>query len=263
MTLDTAYGGPQQTAGAGVEIQRGNIPGHDIFQPRGRNPAVGIFFEDVWDAGGVLTYPTVGEQWEIFSSSSNDTAAGTGMRTVLMAFLDDNFVRQTEIITLNGTTAVSTVATNILRPIGSQGLTWGSTEENEGEIIVQVAGGSGPTARRGGILFDTSVVGDERGFNASQDGRYTTPAGKTSFITGIINNVQKNFDVTLRLFTRQFGQTAFILLAEMNNYQTSFQDQLEEAPIPLPEKTDVKIQVRSDNTSVSVSTFMLITEVDN
>lgn len=98
-----------------LELSKGNIPGHTARNIIGRNPAVGTVIQDLWDPGGVLTYPTTGEQWEISSNNANDTSAGTGARTVLIRYLDDNHIRQSETLTLNGFTVVTTVATNMFR----------------------------------------------------------------------------------------------------------------------------------------------------
>lgn len=63
--------------------------------------------------------PTSGAQRSIKSASANDAAAGTGARTVKITYYTLNATTGaiagpfTEVLTLNGTTAVPTVATNI------------------------------------------------------------------------------------------------------------------------------------------------------
>lgn len=71
--------------------------------------------EDVWE-GTASTLPTpadAGEQMTLVSTSANDTSAGTGIRTVFIDYLDNSGVPQSETVTMNGTTEVDTVATNI------------------------------------------------------------------------------------------------------------------------------------------------------
>jgi len=54
-----------------------------------------------------------GTRLQIVSTSANDAAAGSGLRQVQLWYIDANLDRQTEILTLNGTTPVLTTATNI------------------------------------------------------------------------------------------------------------------------------------------------------
>lgn len=71
--------------------------------------------EDIWrgTATTIPTPPSAGEQMTVVSTSANDAAAGTGTRTVLLDYIDASGDPQTEAITMNGTTGVDTVATDI------------------------------------------------------------------------------------------------------------------------------------------------------
>lgn len=67
-------------------------------------------------------------QRSINSTSASDSSASTGARTILLTYLNTSFVLKTEIITLNGTTAVNTVGTDIafveslqVMSVGTQG----------------------------------------------------------------------------------------------------------------------------------------------
>lgn len=61
----------------------------------------------------VYTPQGTNAQRSIKSSSVNDTSAGTGARTVTINYLNTSFQLKSETITLNGTTAVNTVSTDI------------------------------------------------------------------------------------------------------------------------------------------------------
>lgn len=68
--------------------------------------------------GTTYTEPTVGAQRSVKSGSANDTAAGTGVRSVRIVYYTlaaDGTIAGpfSEIVVLNGVTAVPTVATNI------------------------------------------------------------------------------------------------------------------------------------------------------
>ena len=212
------------------------------------------------------TLPTAGETWEIICESTDDDSTGTGARTVLITYLDSNHVQQTETVSLDGHTAVAMVAINAFRFISAAVLTWGSGtnglygKTNTGSIVIR---DSSSNNIRGVITYDDAKPGDEHGFNNTQNGSYTVPAGKTAFITLIVTNVTKNHDVTLRSLARLDGVDGFSTLGEMGNYQNSFIESLVSSPAKVVEKTDFKFIARSNNTSVSVITQITITLIDN
>ena len=70
---------------------------------------------DVWSAGGKYVFPTVAQQMEVVSSSADDVSTSTGAWTVKIWYLDSSYNEKTETVTLNGTTAVPTKATDIYR----------------------------------------------------------------------------------------------------------------------------------------------------
>ena len=96
--------------------------------------------------GTVYTEPTAAAQRSIASSNAGDTAAGTGARTVLLTYYDNTGAGPvTETITLNGTTAVATAASDI-RFIEKMVVTMvGSNQSNLGTLTLYVnnAGGGG------------------------------------------------------------------------------------------------------------------------
>lgn len=66
----------------------------------------------------------------IQSTSTADSAAGANMQKVMLTYLDEDGAENTEIITLNGTTAVSTVATDIFRVVSMCGIKYGASSRN-------------------------------------------------------------------------------------------------------------------------------------
>jgi len=71
---------------------------------------------DVWQGNkDSIPLPNpLGQQMEVFSSSANDTLLGANAREVAIEYIDVDGYAQTEFLELNGTTAVQTVATNII-----------------------------------------------------------------------------------------------------------------------------------------------------
>lgn len=96
-------------------------------------------FNDVW-TGTAATIPIPpqpgGQQMDVRSSSASDTAAGTGVRTLMIHYLDASGNEQQETITMNGVTPVSTVATNIRFVNEMHAVTVGSTGAAVGTITI-------------------------------------------------------------------------------------------------------------------------------
>jgi len=60
--------------------------------------------------GGALQYITSGETIDIVSTSANDDDGGTGVNSVVIYGVDENWDEQTEVVTMNGTTTVTTTS---------------------------------------------------------------------------------------------------------------------------------------------------------
>lgn len=235
------------------EISKGNVPGHASRNVIGRNPQVSTSAEDVWDPGDILVYPTVGEQWEVLSSSVNDTALGTGARTVELRYQDDQYARQAETVSLNGTTPVLFTATDQFRfeefEVMSADPSNGNV--NDGDITVRVASGG---ATRGALLA---------GENIALDGHYTVPAGKTSFIVGIFQEINKNEDVVVSYLATRGENGIFRAGIKSSIYQSSATFPFVLAAIKLEEKTDFKTMAVSSNLIATPLVMIQIIEVDN
>jgi len=90
------------------------------------------------------TEPTAEAQRSFASSSGNDTAAGTGARTVEFTYFDGSGNGPyTGEVTLAGTTPVDTTETDIRFIESMRVLTVGSSEANEGTISMYSATGGG------------------------------------------------------------------------------------------------------------------------
>lgn len=121
-------------------ISRGKISGASSFSSNGHYTAgVAVSNQPVHSAGVVNI--ASGVQMSFVSSSANDTAVGTGLRTLIMSYIEQTtLLSKTESITMNGTTPVLSVATNI-RFINSLTMTSaGSGATNAGDITVTNGG---------------------------------------------------------------------------------------------------------------------------
>lgn len=126
------------------------------------------------------TEQTTNGQRSFASSSANDTAAGTGARTVKVIYYDQTGAGPfNETVTLNGTGRVNTVATNICFIEEMEILTVGSGGVNAGTITLFTT----PTS--GGSAIGTIAIGD----NQTLWAHHYVPAGKTCYISGFsVNN---------------------------------------------------------------------------
>lgn len=122
------------------------------------------------------TEQTSNAQRSIASASANDTAAGTGARTVRITYLNSTGSGPyTETVTLNGTSYVNTVATNICFIEQIDVITAGSGGVNAGILTLKAA------TAGGGATIGTISAGNNQTFWA----HHYVPTGKEANITGV------------------------------------------------------------------------------
>lgn len=234
-----------------MEVRKGNVPGHNMEFVVGQNDTIGTSFEDVSDQGGSLLWPTSAETWEIVSDDVNDTSAGTGVRTVLVNSLDENYIEQSQTVTMNGTTPVTLTGTHIRGRL-AVAITAGSTLSNVGNVNVRLAGGTNADTR----LMISAANG------ISKSSSYTTPAGKSAVGLQVSQFVPKNQDVILRVRnTFGIGQPE-TLTGVTPLYQNSSHNQLFGAPF-IGAKSDLRFEAKSDNVNTQVTIFLELLVIDN
>lgn len=136
----------------------------------GENPDVDTATtpENIWELGGLITLPTAATVVTLVSSSVNDTAAGTGARSVLIEGLDSNYNYIVEVVALNGTTEV-TSALQFFRINHFRVISSGSLKTNDGGI----------TATVNGNIISAIGVGESLAHTAV----YTVAANHTLYLT--------------------------------------------------------------------------------
>lgn len=166
-SLDTLY---NSSVIAGKKLSN-KLP----YRRMGRHSSVNNVITDVCEflvAGTQYTFPPAGGiQMYLVSTSASDSAAGTGVRTVELNYLDNTYAQQTEIITLNGVTPVTTVATNILRVNDLHTHTVGSNGTAVGNISLKNIPGT--------IQYAQISIG----YNIDLSSVYTVPLGKVFILT--------------------------------------------------------------------------------
>lgn len=125
--------------------------------------------------GTTYTPQGTNAQRSIKSTSTSDTAAGTGAQKVTINFLDTTFTLQSETVTLNGTTAVNTVSTNIAFIESMVVSQVGSGGGNAGTISIFTA------TAGGGSAWGSIAASDNQTFWA----HHYVPASVTCYILSV------------------------------------------------------------------------------
>lgn len=184
----TPIGNPVYIAGYdGTDIQSilTDTQGRIVIAPSGASTESGFSFGEIILASTTVTAirsttytePSSGAQRSMASSNVNDTSAGTGARTVRITYYALNAGVVTgpflETITLNGTSNVNTVATNICYIEEMEVMTVGSGGVNAGTITLFGAAGGG-----GGTVWTIAI-----GANRTQGSHHYVPSSSTCFVT--------------------------------------------------------------------------------
>lgn len=189
----------------------------------GFNPDVQATEETIWDHGGAYTYPASATQMTISSSDAGTNAV------VSIVGLGAGYVEQTELITLNGQTPVTT-AKSYLRINGMSALS--------GTVADSIYLGTGVvTAGVPATVYARIINGNNR----TEAGLYTVPGGyEFYFDRGDVSHGSdaSNAYITARL-TYRLPDLLFQTGAKvtLNNMRIDF---VFEYPLLLPAGTDIQ-----------------------
>lgn len=206
--------------------------------------------EDIWPIGGLIPRPTGNESWEIVSSSANDTAAGTGCRTVTLTTLDTNYVETTQTISLNGVTPVA-IPGNCRFINAGRALTPGSLGKVDGTLTIQIAGGG---AARGAIPTDGFL----------NQAKFTVPAGYSLDLHSLVMGIRTQGGTESALFSIVTTNSAGLSLTAVRfpafaSGVSFIRHEVASGVVPfvrLPEKTEFNIRgmtVSQNNTVLDAS----------
>lgn len=242
---------PMPTASELAAIAAGAVTGKTPIYVTGRNGDVDNVREDIWEIGGTYVFPPDGGiQMRVVSTSAADdgSPAGTGARTVDIHYLDAAGATQSETVTLNGTSAVNTVATDILRIQDFHVKTVGSGGAVAGVLSLQNTAGT--------VTYSSIDTGN----NKARQAIFTIPAGCRGYITTVwagagVASGQHYLDASLRS-TSDF--TADELTPGVFQHKVNLVVQDGSAPIVLPVPicfpalADIKISAVSDSGTANV-----------
>ena len=213
------------------QIAQGLIPGHIPLFKAGYNPSIANNTEESiwahselypwasWGAGGTLSCVSA-------SASDTGTLQIVGLRS-------SDWVEITETITMTGVTPV--VTTNSFIRVNN--VHYSHTSSNVGEIHLN----------RNGTCVAHIDVGNGQG----QMAQYTVPAGYTAYLLTGNANLGKGNDGTGKFRYRLYGssfQTAMTFLLFQSTFNYTF-----EAPLALPEKTDLDVTLIASVSGTAVT----------
>jgi len=239
-----------------TQLSSGNVPNYKAIFKFGFNPDINGTEETIWDAGGIYAYPAAAIQMKVSSSSTNDTSAGTGARTVVVSGLDQNWNEASETVSLNGQTEVLTTTT-FIRVNRAYVATAGSGGTAAGDIYV----GTGTvTAGVPATIYAKITLGQNQTLMAV----WTVPAGYTGYLfkgnlgTGTPNTNQY---LVTRFVQRSFGgvfRTAAKVTIQSGELALNFK-----VPVTFSEKTDIEARAYSSGSNNFVSADFEIIYIKN
>ena len=229
-----------------LQVARNQISFHKSNFKFGFNADIDDSLETVWAQGGLYSYLASTSVLKVSSSSTADTSAGTGARTVELFGLDTNYDEINETVTLNGQTAVNTtneflrINRMVVRSAGSGGQNAGVIYAGTGTVTTGVPANK----------YATIAIGD----NQTVMALWTVPRGYTAYLlqTDItVATTQNNKYCTVHLVARPDGEVFQIkdkfVKAESSVHQTYT------IPLKFEEKTDIEVRAIGDSAGADIA----------
>lgn len=228
--------------------------GYKVIHKFGHNLLVNETWETIWSVGGEYSFIGDATILKISSTDADDDDGDTGARTVLVEGLDANYNEISEVVTLNGQTAVNTTNTYkrvhrmIVQSVGSSGYNEGIIYAGTGTVTAGV-----PANKYAAIPAE---------YNQTMMAVYTIPAGKTGYLTMFYSQPDGEKEFQIRLYNRDVNG-----VARVKNQLHAYQNQAAFIYHPyfkIEEKTDVYINFHdSSGNDASVGGGFSIILVDN
>ena len=242
-----------------LQVSRGQISFHEFVHKFGFYDSVGTSITTIWSQGGVYSYLSAASTLYISSSSTADTGAGTGARTVTVSGLDNNFDQKVETVTLNGQSGVELNGSTWFRVNRIVVDTAGSGGANAGVLYVgteATPSGGVPTNK-----YATVLAGDNQTLMCI----YTVPRGYTAFLTqkDVSASSSAGKFAILSLVARPFGGVFNVKdrVLSSQGYSTINYPY----PLKFTEKTDIEVRAKADSAggTVTVSAALDIVIIQN
>lgn len=235
------------------DIARGLISGSSVFGSFGKIVTSGpVTNRVIWPNGAYVIPPQAGFEPEIYSSSVDDTAAGTGIRTLEIHYVDTNYEEQVGSATLNGITPVSTyredgtVVDDAVFIQCMHMVTYGTGKAAAGNIILREVGDT--------ISYSYISTGSVRCASSAR----MVPANKRLIVrqafassTSTTADETSNISFVATRFEAHdyLNDSVFIPFMNLGFRNNSFGSEFV-PPMTFPEKTVVALSVTSDKAAI-------------
>lgn len=237
------------------DIPGGNSGNDFVYIMRGRNPDIDTGqTADIGDLGGTFNLQTTAAA--LFASSTN---VGDD-QLVLVRGLDSDYNIQIGAVTLNGQNKVE------IQSLLGQSITFirffeainADSTDFAGEIYIYeddtVTGGipDTPSKRYGKILIGPSGISNNRTFNAF----FTVPDGFDGYFRFVTFSMGRGKDGTIETLARSENGT-FVTGISLDVFENYNVDEIN-PPLFVPERTDIKAKLTSNNDNTSSTFFAQI-----
>lgn len=238
-----------------LQISRGQVTMHTPVYIWGYSSLIDGTLLPVWDVNQAKPYLTTAAIMKISSSSTDDTSAGTGARTIAIYGLDQNYNPISESVILDGQTAVNT-GNAYLRVLSLVVTTAGSGGANAGVIY---AGTGTVTTGVPAVVHELAPIG----MNKSQTAAYTVPAGHTVFFDrgGMTSHTTGSGAITARLVASNQGSP--FVAAALTVFSNTMAEYEFTYPMTFPEKTDIEARAISSSGTHNATAFFQMILIKN
>ena len=241
-----------------LEVRKGKVPDHSIVYKFGSIKAVGAALTPVTTAGQYRT-PTTPIALEVVSDdNTNDVAAGTGAREVIIEGLSNTngaWTFESQTIALNGTTAVA-VPNSMLRVyrmyVSGSGSYATSTVPSHNSTITLRVSGVGET-------WQTIIPESSWGLSQSEIAVYTVENGYTAYVLTKKISVESTKNANIFMFVREDADvvtapfTAMRVKQLERNLDTESVTQPKTSLLKIPGPADFGFMCNADTGTVDVS----------
>ena len=239
-------------------VSVGFVPGASTETKYGYNLDIDTGEEDIWSAGGSITYLSSAEPMLIVSSSDADSTGNTGALTMRLIGLDADYNAIEDTITLDGTNNVESLDT-FLRVTRAYVLTAGSGGKNAGNITI--------TAKSAA----TTQAYIPANYGQTQQCLTTVKAGETCYVVGGIYSTLKTSGGTspkvqfLWNYRPNGGAWRVLSRVDLDVAANSLIANQEVTQFALSEKSDIRVSAvtDSDNTVATARIYMVCYDNDN
>lgn len=231
-----------------LDVAKGLIPGHSIVNKFGQNADIGTAaYEDIWDNGGVYTYP--GDGVAPITHIDSDDAADTEDIEVQGLDINGDLVVQT--ITLTGTT-IAILTTPLWRVFRLKNV---GTVDLVGNVQAVNAGDT--------VIYAKIQIGNNQTLMAL----YTIPNGKTGYMVQGSNSLaglNRAYAIAGRMTMRQYGGV-HQLKRTFGMQSDGTSTMVSDWPLPamIPAKTEIKVSAISSSAGGTLNTTFGILLIDD